>query len=212
MEGNYFTILYCFCHTSIWIRHGCTHISHLFLSFIIFSFWRKWAAFLGAGVLRQHSEVVLWHLLSVQIFFRWIFWGESGLAILFVCHLRTDPPLQYSCLENPMEGEAWRATVYRISKSRIQLSDFAFFLYSLCCCLAPKSCPTLCSPMDSSPPGSTLHGISQAGILEWVDNSFCRGFSQSRDQIHVSCIGRLNHQGSLWIFKCFLYIVWYHCI
>ena len=31
-----------------------------------------------------------------------------------------------------------------------------------------QSCPTLCDPMDSSPPGSSVHGISQAGILEWV--------------------------------------------
>ena len=31
-----------------------------------------------------------------------------------------------------------------------------------------QSCPTLCDPVDSSPPGSSVHGISQAGILEWV--------------------------------------------
>ena len=33
-------------------------------------------------------------------------------------------PLQYSCLENPMDGEAWRATVHGVSKSQTQLSDF----------------------------------------------------------------------------------------
>ena len=33
-------------------------------------------------------------------------------------------PLQYSCLENPMDGGAWRATVHRVAKSRTQLSDF----------------------------------------------------------------------------------------
>ena len=31
-----------------------------------------------------------------------------------------------------------------------------------------QSCPTLCEPMDCSPPGSSVHGILQAGILEWV--------------------------------------------
>ena len=31
-----------------------------------------------------------------------------------------------------------------------------------------QSCPTLCDPMDCSPPGSSVHGISQARILEWV--------------------------------------------
>ena len=37
-------------------------------------------------------------------------------------------PLQYSCLENPMDGGAWWTTVYGVAKSRTQLSDFTFFL------------------------------------------------------------------------------------
>ena len=44
--------------------------------------------------------------------------------------------------------------------------------------------------MDCSPPGSTVHGISQARILEWVAISYSRGYSQPRDQTRVSCIGR----------------------
>ena len=35
-----------------------------------------------------------------------------------------------------------------------------------------QSCPTLCDPIDSSPPGSSVHGTLQAGILEWVAISF----------------------------------------
>ena len=38
----------------------------------------------------------------------------------------------------------------------------------VCCCWVAQSCPTLCDPMDCSPPGSSVHGISQARILEWV--------------------------------------------
>ena len=53
-----------------------------------------------------------------------------------------------------------------------------------------QSCPTLCDPMDYSLPGSSVHGISQARILEWVDMSFSRGSFQPRDQTHVSCIGK----------------------
>ena len=41
-------------------------------------------------VLCWHSEVVSWNLISVQMFF-WICWGESGLPVLFLHHLRTDP-------------------------------------------------------------------------------------------------------------------------
>ena len=37
-----------------------------------------------------------------------------------------------------------------------------------CCCLVAQLCLTLCDPMDSSPPGSSVHGILQARVLEWV--------------------------------------------
>ena len=51
-----------------------------------------------------------------------------------------------------------------------------------------QSCPTLCDPMDCSPPGSSVHGILQARILEWVAVSFSRGSSQPRDRTQVSRI------------------------
>ena len=57
-------------------------------------------------------------------------------------------------------------------------------------CLTPKSCLTLCSPVDRSLPGSSVRGISQARVLEWVANSFSRGSSPPRDQTWVSCVGR----------------------
>ena len=52
---------------------------------------------------------------------------------------------------------------------------------SIVCCLVTQSCPTLCNPMDCSLPGSSVHEISQARILEWVAISFPRGSSQSRN-------------------------------
>ena len=51
-----------------------------------------------------------------------------------------------------------------------------------------QSCPTLYDPMDCNPPGSYVHRISQARILEWVAIPFSRGSSQPRDQTQVSCI------------------------
>ena len=52
--------------------------------------------------------------------------------------------------------------------------------------------PTLCDPVGCSPPGSSVNGILQARILEWVAVSFSRGSSQLRDRTQVSCIrGRL---------------------
>ena len=49
-------------------------------------------------------------------------------------------------------------------------------------------CPTLCDPMDYSLPGSSIHRIFQARVLEWVAISFYRGSSQSRDWTWVSHI------------------------
>ena len=40
--------------------------------------------------------------------------------------------------------------------------------------------PTLCHPMDCSPPGSSVHGLFQAKMLEWIALSYSRGFSRSR--------------------------------
>ena len=51
-----------------------------------------------------------------------------------------------------------------------------------------QSCPALCGPMDCSLPGSAIHGIFQARILEWAAISFSRGSSQPRDRTRVFCI------------------------
>ena len=65
---------------------------------------------------------------------------------------------------------------------------FQALLKSYCYCLVSKSCPTLCNPVDYSPPGSSVYGVLQAKILEWVAMPFSRGSSQPRDWIQVSHI------------------------
>ena len=50
----------------------------------------------------------------------------------------------------------------------------------VCVCLVTPSCPTLCSPMGWGPPGSSVHGIFQARIQEWVAIPFSRGSSWLR--------------------------------
>ena len=55
--------------------------------------------------------------------------------------------------------------------------------------------PTLHDPVDSSPPGSSVHGILQERILEWVTTSSSRGSSPPRDLTCVPCIDR-------WILYC----------
>ena len=61
------------------------------------------------------------------------------------------------------------------------------------CAKSLQLCLTLCDSVDHSPPGSSIHGIIQTRILEWVAMPFSRGSSQPRDRTQVcdiSCIGR----------------------
>ena len=55
-----------------------------------------------------------------------------------------------------------------------------------CTCSVAQLCPTLCIPVDDyRPPGSCVHGVIQARILEWVAISSCRGSSPPRHQTHI---------------------------
>ena len=110
---------------------------------------------------------------------------------------------------------------YCISSSVQSISDFPFQVswyvaygkaelleelhgYYVGVCLVTQSCLTLCDPVDCSPPGCSVHGISQAVILEWVAVPFSRGSSRPRDGTRVSCVScicrwilyRLSYQGS----------------
>ena len=81
-------------------------------------------------------------------------------------------------------------------------SKLLYFVISteiMLACLVTQSCLTLCYPVEYSPPGSSVHGIFQARILEWVVISFSRGSFQLRVQTHVSCISCIGK----WIL--------YHC-
>ena len=59
--------------------------------------------------------------------------------------------------------------------------------------------PCLWDSMDCIPPGSSVHGISQARILEWVAILFSKESSQPRDQTHVSCIAIWAISNGLWL-------------
>ena len=118
-------------------------------------------------------------------------------------------PLQCSCLENPRDGEAWWAAFYGVAQSRTRLKRLSsrsssmpvweqevygkllLYFHFEWVSEVTQSCPTLCDPLDCSPPGSLVHGIFQAWILEWGAISFSRGSSQPRDWTQVSrVVGR----------------------
>ena len=62
----------------------------------------------------------------------------------------------------------------------------SIFLFLVVVELVAQLCPTVCDPVNCSPPGSSVHGILQARILEWIAIPFSRWSSQPRDQIQVS--------------------------
>ena len=70
-----------------------------------------------------------------------------------------------------------------ISSCRVTVLSYVIYVWWS----VAQSCLTLCSPMDSSPPGSSVHGVFQARILEWVAISSIRGSFRPRDQTPVSC-------------------------
>ena len=76
-----------------------------------------------------------------------------------------------------------------------------FIILYMCVCLVAQSCPILCEFMYCSQPGSSVHGILQARILEWVAIPFSKGSSPPRDQMRISCIADgffivRSHEGS----------------
>ena len=92
---------------------------------------------------------------------------------------------------------------------------------SVCVCSAPQLFLPLCNPKSCTPPGSSVHGISQARILDWVATSFFRGSSKPRNQTYVSYMaGRffttepsgspkisISSYKSLWARSCDLNII-----
>ena len=64
----------------------------------------------------------------------------------------------------------------------------------MCMCSVAQLCPVLCDPMDCSLPGSSVHEIVQARIMEWFPISYSRGSPQPQDWTHISyifCIGKM---------------------
>ena len=72
----------------------------------------------------------------------------------------------------------------------IPLDILHYYSYYFWLCLCAQSYPTVCNPMDGSPPGSSLHGISQARILEWVAMPSSGGIFLTRGLNCVSYIDR----------------------
>ena len=95
--------------------------------------------------------------------------------------------------ESPVKWISWEIFSYQCTNLGIIQNHFITCLfikanYSACMCAKLiQLCLTLCNPMDCSPPGSSVHGILQTRILEWVAMPSSRGSSWPRDWACVSC-------------------------
>ena len=98
------------------------------------------------------------------------------------------------CAQRYQGKKAWRGMWHSQQEEPPQQTTVIFFkdvnsekwqicfLYhdSMCVCSVTQLCPTLYNPIDCGPPGSSVHGISQARIWEWFDIFSSRGSSQPR--------------------------------
>ena len=99
----------------------------------------------------------------------------------------------YVSTDSPLGSHGWSLNLscifglsqMEMSSSLLQCQNSMFM------CLCAQLYPTLCKPMDYNPPGSSVFGIFEARILEWVAISFSRGSSWPRDQTHVSCVSSI---------------------
>ena len=106
MEVNYFTILYWFCHISTWIRHRYTCVPHP-----------------ESPILHPPGTIPLRDILNRKLSFDFLPLVATSLGE------GNGTPLQYSCLENPMDGGAWWAAVHGVTKSQTQLNAFTFTVH-----------------------------------------------------------------------------------
>ena len=125
-------------------------------------------------------------------------------------------PLQDSCLETPMDGGAWWATVHGVAKSRTRLSDFTQFQDSSNCWLiehssvymlvkVAQSCPTLCDPRGLYSPWNSSDQNTRVGSLSLLQGIFP---TQGSEPVLLYCrqiLDQLSHQGSPRILEWVVY-------
>ena len=135
-----------------------------------------------------HSSILAWRIPWIEEPGQMQSTGSQRVGHDWVTSLIKDICIgyQYKCIH-------WRIlSNYLRQLRKFSLKVFPPLFFPLKVCLFQKvcaqMCPTLCDPMDCSPSGSSVHGILQARVLEWVAISFSRGSSWPRDWTPVFCI------------------------
>ena len=106
-------------------------------------------------------------------------------CLLFHIHLTSyhlNNFLQGKCIHNQQDTE-------NLPKSSLNPE-----IWICVCAKSLQSCLTLCNPMDCSPSGSSVHGILQVRILEWIAVPFSKEYSRLRDRTHTSYVSWVSRQ------------------
>ena len=105
---------------------------------------------------------------------------EGSFLTIYICQLDMTEATQHIYIDRQIQIQI--SIIFAIYLKLTQHSK------STICRLVSKSYLTFCDPMDYSHPGSSIHGILQARIPEWLAISYSRESCQPRDQIRVPCI------------------------
>ena len=123
--------------------------------------------------LRRTRKFTLWSNPNLLLFFFFLFFFlkfyfifKLYITVLVLPNIKMNPPQVYMC-------GVWAVDCCSERKFESEVAQL---------------CPTLCDPIDCSLPGSSVHGIFQAIVLEWIAISFSRGSSQPRAWTRVSCM------------------------
>ena len=127
-------------------------------------------------------------------------WDSPGKNTGVGCHfllqcmkVKSESEVTQSCLtlSDPIDCSLPGSSTHEIFQAKVPESGTIALLYVylclyICTCISiaisvlwsvAQLCPTLCDPMDGSPPGSSVHGIFQARVLEWGAIAFSNGCS-----------------------------------
>ena len=130
------------------------------------------------------------HTLATEFMWRLCTCAQLCLTLCNpVNHSTSGLPVHHQPPELVMDREAWRAAIHGVAKSRTWLSNWTE-LNCMPTRLVARLCLTLCDPVDCSLPGSSVHGISEARILEWIAIPFSRGSSQPASTVSPALAGR----------------------
>ena len=105
-------------------------------------------------------------------------------------------------LSGKFYGQRSLAVYSGVTKGRMQLSNWVTAASWICSSVCVLTCPALCNLKGCSPSNSTVYGISQARMLEWVAMSSSRVSSWPRDQTRVSCVSCISR---CFVFFCFFF-------